>query len=238
MYILPNAFTTAALFFGFSAILQSLGGQFGQAAFSVLIAAALDACDGRVARWTHTESKFGVEYDSLADAISFGAAPAIMLYQWQLAELGGGVGVAFAFFYCAATAIRLARFNTQTSQSDKRFFTGIPCPAAAVLVVSLVVCADDFGARPPALLTALFAAFVAISMISRIQFYSFKDINFKRAVNFRTTAAALLIFVVGLNLLTNNVMYLLSLMGLAYLLSGYILYIRGAISRRRQQTHR
>jgi CDP-diacylglycerol--serine O-phosphatidyltransferase len=128
IYLLPNLFTTAALFAGFYAIVQAINGNFEQSAISIFIAMVLDGLDGRVARLTHTESEFGAEYDSLSDMISFGAAPALVMYEWALKDMGK-LGLIAAFIYCACAALRLARFNTNLGIVDKRFFQGLPSPA-------------------------------------------------------------------------------------------------------------
>ncbi|MCH9758313.1 MAG: CDP-diacylglycerol--serine O-phosphatidyltransferase [Proteobacteria bacterium] len=178
LYLLPNAFTTAALFFGFYAISQSIAGNWETAAIAVIISALLDACDGRVARLTGTESAFGVEYDSLADIVSFGVAPAILIFQWSLYELEK-IGFASAFCYCAATALRLARFNTQVGTTDRRFFIGIPSPAAALLLVSYVACADRYLSEISPYIGIFVSLLLAFTMVSGVRFYSFKTINIR-----------------------------------------------------------
>src|SRR5215472_13582003 len=133
IFLLPNLFTTAALFAGFYAIVQAMNGRFDQAAIAIFVAMVMDGLDGRVARLTRTQSAFGAEYDSLADMVSFGAAPSLLMYEWALRGVGR-IGWAAAFVYCVCAALRLARFNTQLKVADKRWFTGIPSPAAAALV--------------------------------------------------------------------------------------------------------
>ena len=137
IYLLPNLFTTAALFAGFFAIVQAMQGDFERAAMAIFIAMVLDGLDGRVARMTNTQSAFGAEYDSLSDMVSFGAAPALVVYEWALRDLGR-LGWIAAFIYCAGAALRLARFNTTLEVTDKRYFQGLPSPAAAALVAGLV----------------------------------------------------------------------------------------------------
>ena len=137
VYLLPNLFTTAALFCGFYALLMTVAGKWAEAATAIFAAIVFDACDGRVARMTGTQSEFGAEYDSLSDVVAFGAAPALLMHQWCLQEIGRW-GAAAAFAYCAATALRLARFNVQTGEADRRFFIGIPSPAAAALAAAFV----------------------------------------------------------------------------------------------------
>ena len=149
IYLLPNLFTTAALFAGFYAIVQAMNVNFDQAAIAIFVAMVLDGIDGRVARLTRTQSAFGAEYDSLADMVSFGAAPALVMYEWALRDLGKFGWIA-AFVYCAGAALRLARFNTLLEVADKRWFTGLPSPSAAALVAGIVWIIDDLGYRPRA----------------------------------------------------------------------------------------
>ncbi len=147
IYLLPNLFTTAALFAGFYAIVQAMNLRFDQAAVAIFVAMVLDGLDGRVARLTRTQSAFGAEYDSLSDMVSFGAAPALIVYEWALKGMGK-LGWIAAFVYVAGAALRLARFNVMLDVADKRWFTGIPSPAAAALVAGLVWIVDDIGRRP------------------------------------------------------------------------------------------
>src|SRR6188768_3920022 len=144
IYILPNLFTTAALFAGFYAIVQAMNQRFDMAAIAIFIAAVLDSLDGRVARLTRTQSAFGAEFDSLADMVSFGAAPALVIYEWSLKGLGK-LGWIAAFVYCAGAALRLARFNTNIEVVDKRFFQGLPSPAAAAMVIGFIWFMNDQG---------------------------------------------------------------------------------------------
>src|SRR5439155_3249359 len=137
IYLLPNLFTTAALFAGFYAIVQAMNTRFDQAAVAIFIAMVLDSLDGRVARLTRTQSAFGAEYDSLSDMVSFGVAPALVAYEWALKGMGK-LGWVAAFVYCAGAALRLARFNTQLEVADKRYFQGLPSPSAAALVSGMV----------------------------------------------------------------------------------------------------
>ena len=146
IYILPNLFTLAALFGGFYAIVMAMNGRFDQAAIGVFCAMVLDSLDGRVARLTNTQSAFGEQMDSLSDMVSFGAAPALIAYIWALTSLGrwGWIG---AFVYCACAALRLARFNVNTAVVDKRFFQGLPSPAAAALVAGYIWLMNDLGVK-------------------------------------------------------------------------------------------
>src|SRR6266487_4295186 len=148
IYLLPNLFTTAALFAGFYAIVQAMNVNFDYAAIAIFVAMVLDGLDGRIARMTHTQSAFGAEYDSLSDMVCFGAAPALVMYEWVLRDLGK-LGWIAAFVYVAGAALRLARFNTMLEVADKRYFTGIPSPAAAALVAGMVWIFFDLGIAGP-----------------------------------------------------------------------------------------
>ena len=196
IYVLPNLFTTAALFAGFYAIVQAMQHNFEQAAVAIFIAMVLDGLDGRVARLTNTQSAFGAEYDSLSDMVSFGVAPALVIYEWALRDMGR-LGWIAAFVYCACAALRLARFNTTLEVMDKRYFQGLPSPAAAALVAGFVwVVLDNeivgHDVRWVALVVSLFAG---ISMVTNCKFSSFKDINLKKSVPFFMVAALVLAFV-------------------------------------------
>lgn len=180
LYLLPNAFTTGALFSGFYALLQSIIGNWEWAVTGIVAAAILDACDGRVARLTNTASQFGVEYDSLSDVVSFGVSPAILMFQWTLFALDK-TGFAIAFFFCAATALRLARFNAQAGSGDRRYFIGLPSPAAAVLIASYVAAVEKYALEIPPAVSGALAMAVAVMMVSGIRFYSFKTLEFMRA---------------------------------------------------------
>lgn len=232
VYLLPNAFTTAALFAGFFAILQSVHGDWQQAALAILIAAILDACDGRVARWTNSQSSFGAEYDSLSDAIAFGVAPALMAYQWGLHQMGK-LGLGITFCYCAAAAMRLARFNTQIGSGDRRFFIGIPTPAAAILIASLLATLDK-SAIPPESTNAwvsIVVALTALTMVSGIRYYSFKEFNLKKRVPFRYIAVFFLVAAAVYTLADTLMEVLLAVLGI-YGLSGYFYAIWTLIRRR------
>ncbi len=194
IYLLPNMLTTAALFAGFYAIVAAVDGNFGNSAVAIFIAMALDGLDGRVARMTSTESDFGKEYDSLSDMVSFGLAPSIVVYQWGLARLAeygwawGKLGWLAAFFYTAAAALRLARFNTRVGIADKRYFEGLPSPSAAGVVAAMVWLSYDLELSG---LTALALAFFITAaagalMVSTFKYYSFKDINMGGKVPFPT----------------------------------------------------
>jgi CDP-diacylglycerol--serine O-phosphatidyltransferase len=222
IYLLPNLFTTAALFFGFYAIVQAMNAQYERAAVAVFIAMVLDGLDGRVARLTRTQSEFGAEYDSLADMVSFGAAPALIMYVWALQPLGR-LGWIAAFVYCVGAALRLARFNTNIDIVDKRYFQGLPSPAAAALVAGFVWIVDDFQIERVEWLRGLACAltlFAGITMVTNVPFYSFKDINFRRSVPFW----AVLIIVLALILVSANPPLVLFGLFVAYSVSGYAVW--------------
>jgi CDP-diacylglycerol--serine O-phosphatidyltransferase len=196
IYLLPNAFTTAALFCGFYAIVMAMNGQFSNAAVAIFAAMVLDATDGRVARLTNTQSEFGAQYDSLSDMVSFGAAPALIVYEWSLRGMGK-LGWLAAFVYCAGAALRLARFNTNIAVVDKRFFQGLPSPAAAALVAGFIWLMDDLriaGADFNWLSWGI-TVYAGLTMVTNVPFYSFKDINFRKSVPFITIFLIVLIFV-------------------------------------------
>jgi len=195
IYLLPNAFTTAALFAGFYAIVQAIGGQYETAAIAIFIAMILDGADGRIARMTGTESAFGAEYDSLSDVISFGLAPALVVYQWSLSGLGK-LGWLIAFFYAAATALRLARFNTQLGTADKRYFQGLPCPLAAAVVAGLVWFASAKGIPGVSItpVALVLTALAGILMVSNVRYYSFKDLDLRGRVPFINILLVLSVF--------------------------------------------
>jgi CDP-diacylglycerol---serine O-phosphatidyltransferase len=201
IYILPNLFTLAALFGGFYAIVMAMNGRFEQAAYGIFIAAVLDSLDGRVARMTHTQTAFGEQMDSLSDMVSFGAAPALIVYEWALKGLGK-LGWLAAFVYCAAAALRLARFNTNIGVVDKRFFQGLPSPAAAALVVGFIWVMDDAGWQRvfevPGIAWPTFALtlYAGLTMVTNVPFYSFKDVSFRHSVPFIVIVAIALAFAV------------------------------------------
>ncbi|MGI4720347.1 MAG: CDP-diacylglycerol--serine O-phosphatidyltransferase [Janthinobacterium lividum] len=187
IYLLPNAFTTGALFCGFYAIVMAMNQRFEHACWAVFIAMVLDGLDGRIARLTNTQSEFGAQYDSLSDMVSFGAAPALVIYEWSLRGLGK-LGWIAAFVYCAGAALRLARFNTNIQVIDKRFFQGLPSPAAAALVVGFIMMMTDpdinVSSRKVDWVSWGIAVFAGLTMVSNVPFYSFKDVNFRKSVPF------------------------------------------------------
>lgn len=223
IYVLPNLFTTAALFCGFFAIVQAMKGVYELAAISIFVAMVLDGLDGRVARLTRTQSAFGAEFDSLSDMVSFGVAPALVTYAWTLKDLGRFGWVA-AFIYCAGAALRLARFNSTAEATDKRFFQGLPSPAAAALVAGFVwLMIDlDIDAVRVAWLAGILIIFAGISMVTNVRFYSFKDINLRRSVPFVVVVAIAL----AIALLAYETAIGLFSVFAVYSLSGYVLALR------------
>lgn len=230
IYILPNLFTTAALFAGFYAIVQAMQGRFDIAAVAIFVAMVLDGLDGRVARLTNTQSSFGAEYDSLADMVSFGAAPALIVYEWALKDLGN-IGWIAAFIYCAGAALRLARFNTTIDSVDKRFFQGLPSPAAAALVAGLVwvVTDNDIPGTDVMWLTAFLTVFAGLSMVSNVLFWSGKDINLRKSVPFIVVIAVVL----GFALVSTYPAGVLFALFLLYAASGYVILAWRWLRRRR-----
>ncbi|VAW63168.1 CDP-diacylglycerol--serine O-phosphatidyltransferase [hydrothermal vent metagenome] len=187
IYLLPNIFTTAAMFSGFYAVVAGMNGQFEKAAIAIFIAMILDGVDGRVARMTNTQSEFGAEYDSLSDMVSFGIAPALVMYEWSLSSLvnvgwqWGKLGWLAAFIYTACAAMRLARFNTQVGTADKRYFQGLPSPSAAAVIAGLVWVGVESGivGAEIAKYTVLLVISLGLLMVSNVLYYSFKDVHFK-----------------------------------------------------------
>jgi CDP-diacylglycerol--serine O-phosphatidyltransferase len=224
IYLLPNAFTTAALFAGFYAIVMAMNQRFDHACWAVFIAMILDGLDGRVARLTNTQSEFGAQYDSLSDMVSFGAAPALVIYEWSLRGLGK-LGWIAAFVYCAGAALRLARFNTNIEVVDKRFFQGLPSPAAAALVVGFVMMMTDpdinVSARKVDWISWGLALFAGLTMVTNVPFYSFKDVNFRKSVPFIVVFLIALFFA----LLAIDPPKVLWPLFVVYGLSGYVVYL-------------
>ena len=222
IYILPNLFTTAALFAGFYAIVQAMNQRFEQAAVGIFVAMVLDGLDGRVARMTRTESAFGAEYDSLSDMVCFGAAPALIMYEWALKSLGR-LGWIAAFIYCAAAALRLARFNTNLDVVDKRYFQGLPSPAAAALCAGLIWVIDDFQIERAEVIIGIACAitvFAGLTMVSNLPFYSFKTFNLRRSVPFW----GVLLIVLAMLVISSNPPMVLFLLFVGYTFSGYFLW--------------
>ncbi len=205
LYVLPNAISLAALFASFYAIVMAMNGRFELSAYGIFSAAVLDSLDGRVARMTNSQSAFGEQMDSLCDMVSFGAAPALIVYEWALRDLGKW-GWFPAFVYIAGAALRLARFNTNIGVVDRRYFQGLPSPAAAALVMGLIWVMDDAGLRGVNKIDWLawtaFAVtlYAGLTMVTNAPFYSFKDVSFKRSVPFIfIVAIALAIAVINIH---------------------------------------
>ena len=196
VYLLPNLFTTAALFSGFYSIIAAMNENFTHAAVAIFISMIFDGLDGRVARLTHTQSAFGAEYDSLADMVSFGIAPALVVFTWSLAPLGK-IGWIAAFIYAVGAALRLARFNTMLGVEEKRYFTGLPSPAAAALVAGVIWAANDKGVTGGSMATimALLVPITGLLMVSNVKYRSFKDLNLKGRVPFVVLLIAVLVLV-------------------------------------------
>ncbi len=218
IYLLPNLFTAAGLFAGFYSIVAALKGYFDTAAHAIFIAMVMDALDGRVARLTNTQTAFGSEFDSLADIVSFGVAPALVVYSWSLSSLGK-IGWLGAFLFAACGAMRLARFNTQVS-ADKNYFQGLPIPGAAAVLASFVWLWYDYTAQGLwfQVLMLIITAVLALMMVSNIRFHSFKNINFKNKVPF----IGILIVVLGLICIALNPPAMLFIVFAGYAISGPI----------------
>ena len=222
IYLLPNSFTIAALFAAFYAITQSMHGRFESAAISVFIAMILDGSDGRVARLTKSQSAFGEQLDSLADMVSFGVAPALIVYNWQLFNFGK-LGYCVAFIYCACAALRLALFNTLIGKVDKKWFIGVPSPTAAALMVGMIWLDRSYDGlfnEAGSVMALLLTLFAGLSMVVQIPFWSFKELNIRRRVSFAGMIGLLMLFV----LLVLQPALVLFLFFLGYSLSGYVMW--------------
>jgi CDP-diacylglycerol--serine O-phosphatidyltransferase len=240
IYLLPNLFTTGAMFAGFYAILASIGGRYSEAAVAVFIAAVLDGMDGRVARMTNTQSEFGVQYDSLSDLVSFGVAPSLVMYTWSLSALRdygplwGKLGWAAAFVYTACAALRLARFNTQVTFVDKAYFQGLASPAAAAVCMSFVWSVEKFGLPGSefCFVTPLILVCTGLLMVSRFRYFSFKSLPMgeRQRVPFGWMVGAVLL-VALLILDTPRVLFVGFTL---YLLSGPVWTIWGLATHRRR----
>jgi CDP-diacylglycerol---serine O-phosphatidyltransferase len=238
IYLLPNLFTTSALFCGFYAIVAAINARYEPAAIVMFVAMFLDGMDGRIARMTNTQSDFGEQYDSLSDLVSFGLAPALVMYQWSLYSLGK-LGWLAAFVYAATAALRLARFNTQAATEDKRFFQGLPSPAAAALLAGFIwlgVANDLVGGSNLIAITFPLTIAAGLLMVSNIRYHSFKQFDLKGRVPFMTILMLVLILVL-IALRPSIVLFLLAFI---YAISGPImtlLLIRRHRAKRQQQDH-
>lgn len=194
VYLLPNLFTTGALFGGFYAIVSAMNGSFTHAAIAIFVSMLLDGMDGRVARMTNTQSAFGEQYDSLADMVSFGVAPALVVFSWVLQDLGRW-GWAAAFIYMACAALRLARFNTQIGVVDKKYFIGLASPAAASVIAGMVwVWSSAVPESPWGIVVAVATALTGLLMVSNFRYTSFKSLDFRGRVPFAFMLLVVLVF--------------------------------------------
>lgn len=237
IYLLPNLFTSAALFAGFFAIVQAMNGHFELAAIAIFVAMVLDGLDGRVARMTNTQSAFGAEYDSLSDMVSFGVAPALILYVWALKPLGK-LGWLAAFTYCACAALRLARFNTKLDDEhqDKRYFQGLPSPGAAALLAGFVWVSYEYGVSGRDVFFGILqwkwmawgiTIFAGLSMVTDLRYYSGKDINLKESVPFFVILGIMLVIV----LISYSPPEVLFFVMASYALSGYIMWVQDKLEK-------
>jgi CDP-diacylglycerol--serine O-phosphatidyltransferase len=230
IYLLPNAFTLGVLFCGFFAIVQAMNGRFEVGCIAIFIAMVLDGMDGRVARWTNTQSEFGAQFDSIADMVAFGAAPALMAYTWALKDLTlFGLGWIGAFIYCAGAGIRLARFNANIAVIDKRYFQGLPSPSGAAVLAGFIWVMVDFFALAPrehwwlVPLTWAVAVFAGFTMVSNVPFWSFKEVNWRK----RVPLWVILAMVVALSLVASSPSLVLFALIMAYAASGYVMWAMG-----------
>jgi CDP-diacylglycerol--serine O-phosphatidyltransferase len=234
IYLLPNLLTLGALFAGFYAIIAGMNGNFNAAGWAILIAAVLDGLDGRVARLTNTQSAFGEQFDSLADMVSFGVAPALIVFSWTLSSIGNA-GWAASFIFMSCAALRLARFNVQLGTVDKRFFLGLQSPVAAGLVTFVVWVAYKYDVQPGTWLsgaTAVLTAFVGLLMVSNYRYYSFKEIHFKGTVPYVVFLMAVVLLVV----IAQRPHEVLLSMCVVYAMSGPVISLYRKISARKRKT--
>ncbi|MCP4126825.1 MAG: CDP-diacylglycerol--serine O-phosphatidyltransferase [Gammaproteobacteria bacterium] len=234
IYLLPNLFTTAALFGGFYAVLAAVNGKFELAAIAIFVAMVMDGLDGRVARMTNTQTAFGAEYDSLSDMVAFGLAPALVMYVWALKGLGK-FGWLAAFIYTAAAALRLARFNTQVGIADKRYFQGLPSPAAAAIIAACVWGAVEYGVEKDGIawLAGIMTATVGLLMVSNFRYHSFKELDIRGKVPFFVLVVIMLVFAIILW----EPPLILFLVSISYAVSGPVLtliYLRQRREERKQ----
>ena len=246
IYWLPNLFTLASLFSGFYGIVQAMNFRFETAAIAIFVSMVLDGLDGRVARWTRTQSAFGAELDSLSDMVSFGVAPALVVYVWALKDFSGmqtvpwlgpwlttKLGWIAAFIYCACAALRLARFNTTLDVADKRFFQGLPSPAAACLVAGMVWAMNEYEIKGQDVkwLAWSLTAFAGLTMVSNLKFYSGKDINLRKSVPF-SSLVAIAFAITALFTVSGTLPEMLFLLFVCYGVSGYVIWIYEQVRKR------
>jgi CDP-diacylglycerol--serine O-phosphatidyltransferase len=230
IYLLPNLFTLGVLFCGFFAIVQAMNGRFEIGCIAIFIAMVLDGMDGRVARWTNTQSEFGAQFDSIADMVAFGAAPALMAYTWVLKDVQlFGLGWIGAFIYCAGAGIRLARFNANIAVVDPRYFQGLPSPSGAAVLTGFIWVMVDFFQLTPrehdwvAPLSWAVAVFAGFTMVSNVPYWSFKEVNWKK----RVPLWVILACVVALSLIASRPSLVLFVLVMAYGVSGYVMWAMG-----------
>lgn len=230
IYLLPNLFTTGALFAGFYAMTSAIGGRYETAVISIFVAMILDGLDGRVARLTNTQSEFGAQYDSLSDMVSFGVAPALVMYLFAFSNLGK-VGLFAAFVHTAGGALRLARFNTQLATADKRYFQGLPSPAAAAIPAGFIWVCIEYGYDMAVLkyVALLLITCTGLLMVSNFRYSSFKEIDFKGKVPFFVAIAVML----GISFVMAQPQTMLFLLFLGYAISGPVVTL--VMRRRRLQ---
>jgi CDP-diacylglycerol--serine O-phosphatidyltransferase len=239
IYLLPNLFTTAGLFAGFFAIVAAMSNRYESAAIAIFIAMIMDGIDGRVARLTHTQSEFGVQYDSLSDMVCFGLAPSLVVFEWALRSMleqgwiWSKLGWLAAFVYTAGAALRLARFNTQVASADKRYFQGLPSPSAAAVLAGLVWFCEDNNVQGSDvwMVGAVLAAAMGGLMVSNVRYYSFKEIDFKNRVPFVALILVVVVFVV----VSSHPPSVLFFGFLLYAVSGPVLTLYQIRQRRRQR---
>lgn len=224
IYLLPNLLTTAGLFSGFYAIVASMNGDFQLAAIAIFVAMVFDGLDGRVARLTNTQSEFGAEYDSMADIVSFGIAPALVAYNWALYDVGK-LGWLAAFIFVAGGALRLARFNAAHATADKRYFQGLAIPSAAAIVAGLVWVGARYEIDPESVsfIVVLFTIACGLLMVSNFKYHSFKDVDWRGNVNFLVLLLVVLIFVV----VATAPAIVLFVLFTVYAISGPVMTIKG-----------
>jgi CDP-diacylglycerol--serine O-phosphatidyltransferase len=232
IFLLPSLFTTGAMFSGFYAITSAINERFETAVIAIFVAMILDGLDGRVARLTHTESEFGMEYDSLSDMVSFGVAPALVMYLWVLADLGR-MGLFAAFVHMAGGALRLARFNTQVATADKHFFQGLPSPAAAAILAGFVWISIEYGydVESMSYLALVLTILTGLLMVSNFPYYSFKKIDFRGRVPF-VVAIAVMLGIAFIMAQPENMLFILSIV---YMVSGPLVTM---VMRRRKRKER
>ncbi len=237
IYILPNLFTSASLFSGFYSMIAAIQGNFDAAAWAILISGVFDGLDGRVARMTGTTSKFGLEYDSLADMVAFGVAPGILAFLWGLQGFGR-LGWLAGFLFVATTALRLARFNTisESRMADKKYFMGLPCPSAAIMLATTVLLFHHFGiigqVRHYGVLFMVYA--LSFLMVSNVRYYSFKEVPWVQQHPFSSMVALILAMVV----VAVEPSVTLFMLFIIYVLSGPLLMTVQALSLKRPGTAR